>query len=210
MSSSQDSPRSSGSAAGPSPDPAPRIFRSTSARVLGWTLLTVTALNYVDLAVRGRNHAAAVAAAALLLGGGVAYVLCLRPRIEARATELLIRNPFRDVRAPWGAVTKVDVTDAIRVHAGQRSYRSWTLQETSRARVRARLRQPLEGVPESVAAQVAGRTHTEYIARQLDEMAAERRRAAGAAGPVRVVWSKIAVAAVVVPLAILVAVLLVP
>ncbi|MGH3495194.1 MAG: hypothetical protein ACRDQ1_18435 [Sciscionella sp.] len=192
-------------------DPAPeyehRVFSSKPARVLGWCLYAVAAFNFVDLAIQGRDHASLVAGAALLLGCGVVYVLCLRPGIVARSREVVLHNPLRDVTVGWQHVDEVDVTDAIRVHAGDRVYRSFALQETSRTRARARMRRRPQGVPDRVAEAVAGRSHCGYIAQQLTEMA--RERAVGASSEPAVTWYLPAVLAVAVPAVLLLAAVLI-
>ena len=209
-SSSPDSPSSNGSATGRSAEPTRyerRAFTSTPARVLGWILVAVAVANFVDIGVRGRDHASLIAAAALLLGCGIVYVLCLRPGLVAGDDAVLMRNPLRDVRVPWAALDTVDVTDALRLHAGDRKYRSWALQESSRARARARMRKPRTDLPENVADAVAGRTRSEYVAEQLREMSAERRGGSAAAGA-EVAWSWPSVAAVAVPAVLLVVAIL--
>lgn len=210
-SSSPDSPSSNGSAAGRSAEPPRyerRAFTSTPGRVLGWILIAVAVANFVDIGIRGRDHASLIAAAALLLGCGVVYVLCLRPGVVAGDDAVHMRNPLRDVRVPWAALETVDVTDALRLHAGGRKYRSWALQESSRARARARMRKPRTDLPENVADAVAGRTRSEYIAEQLREMTAERAGGSAEAGA-EVTWSWPSVAAVAVPAVLLVVAILV-
>lgn len=214
-SSSPDSPSSSGSAAGRSAEPSRyerRAFTSTPARVLGWILIAVAAANFVDVAVRGRDHASLIAAAALLLGCGVAYVLCLRPGLVAGDDAVHMRNPLRDVRVRWAALETADVTDALRLHADGHRHRSWAFQESSRARARLRMRKPRTDLPENVAEAVAGRTRSEYVAEQLREMSAERRvdgSEGGAEGGAEVTWSWPAVASLAVPAVLLVVAILV-
>lgn len=215
-SSSPDSPSSNGAAAAPSADspsaePARyerRTFNPTPSRVLGWILIAVAVANFVDIGIRGRDHASLIAAAALLLGCGVVYVLCLRPGIVAGDDAVHMRNPLRDVRVRWAALETADVTDTLRLHAGGKAYRSWAHQESSRARARARMRKPRTDLPENVAAEVAGKTRSEYIAEQLREMATERAGDASASGA-EVTWQWPAVAAVVVPAVLLVVAILV-
>lgn len=210
-SSSPDSPSSNGSAVSPSAE-APRYerraFNPTPSRVLGWILVAVAVANFVDIGLRGRDHASLIAAAALLLGCGIVYVLCLRPGVVAGDDTVHMRNPLRDVRVPWAALETADVTDALRLHAGGKTYRSWAYQESSRARARARMRKPRTDLPESVADAVAGKTRSEYVAEQLREMSIERAGDASASGA-EVTWWWPAVAAVVVPAVLLVVAILV-
>lgn len=210
-SSSPDSPSSNGAAAARSAEPARyerRTFTPAPSRVLGWILIAVAAANFADIAIRGRDHASLIAAAALLLGCGVVYVLCLRPGLVAGDDAVHMRNPLRDVRVRWAALETADTTDALRLHAGGRTYRSWAYQESSRARARARMRKPRTDLPESVADAVAGKTRSEYVAEQLREMAIERAGDAPASGA-EVTWQWPAVAALVVPAVLLVVAILV-
>jgi Bacterial PH domain len=78
--------------------------------------LLFAAANWVDLAVQGRDHISVVAAALLLLATGFAYATAQRPRIIADEAGLTVRNPLRDHRIGWAAVTKVDLADLLRVH----------------------------------------------------------------------------------------------
>jgi hypothetical protein len=94
----------------------PQTFRSTTALVVWvvWVLFAVG--NWIDLAVQGRDHASVVAAAILLLATGVAYVTALRPRVLVDDAGVTIKNPVRDHRISWAAVTDVDLMDLLRVH----------------------------------------------------------------------------------------------
>jgi Bacterial PH domain len=94
----------------------PQTFRSTTALVVWvvWVLFAVG--NWIDLAVQGRDHSSVVAAAILLMATGVAYVTALRPRVLVDDAGLTIKNPVRDHRISWAAVTDVDLMDLLRVH----------------------------------------------------------------------------------------------
>ncbi len=132
MSSSQDSRSSSGGAASLWPD-GRKVYRSVAAAVI-W-------------------YVSAVIAAVLVLVTGVAYVTILRPRVVADAESVLLRNPLRDIRVPWGTVTGVELGDLIRVRcqapaagsaagapARERVLHGWALQSSRRSRQRAQLK----------------------------------------------------------------------
>jgi hypothetical protein len=97
-------------------DSAVQTFRSPTALVVWVVWLLFAAANWVDLAVQGRDHISVVAAALLLLATGFAYATAQRPRIIADEAGLTVRNPLRDHRIGWAAVTKVDLADLLRVH----------------------------------------------------------------------------------------------
>jgi hypothetical protein len=201
-----------------------RIFRSTAARVGGWLWMVFAAANLADIAVRGRDLAAVIAAAVLLLGCGIAYVIGLRPRIVADENGVRLHNPLRDVVVPWQAVQKITASDSIRIiYTGpdgeQREARSWVLQTSPRARVKAEQRAK-RSPDDELAQYVKNRTPADFAVEQLTELAEAHRRArkapigtgadpadhdgtdgAGSAEPSggRVIWFPPAIAALVLP-----------
>ena len=94
----------------------PQTFRSPTALVVWIVWLLFAVGNWIDLAVQGRDHASVVAAAILLLATGVAYVTAQRPRVIVGDAGMTIKNPVRDHRISWAAVTDVDLMDLLRVH----------------------------------------------------------------------------------------------
>ncbi len=139
--------------AGPAADGAARnrqVFRSPGAVVTWYVWLLFAAANLVDLGVRGHDHTAAVYAAVLALITGVVYIAALRPRVIADDDAVTLRDPLRDTRIPWGAVTRIDLRELVCFHvqiqpterAGapprHRVVRSWALQSSRRGRARAR------------------------------------------------------------------------
>jgi Bacterial PH domain len=94
----------------------PQTFRSPTALVVWVVWLLFAVGNWIDLAVQGRDHASVVAAAILLLATGVAYVTAQRPRVIVDDAGMTVRNPVRDHRIFWAAITDVDLMDLLRVH----------------------------------------------------------------------------------------------
>ncbi|HEU5392475.1 MAG TPA: PH domain-containing protein, partial [Streptosporangiaceae bacterium] len=94
----------------------PQTFRSPTALVVWVVWLLFAVGNWIDLAVQGRDHASVVAAAVLLLATGVAYVTAQRPRVIVDDAGMTVRNPVRDHRISWAAITDVDLMDLLRVH----------------------------------------------------------------------------------------------
>jgi hypothetical protein len=94
----------------------PQVFRSPTA-VLVWVVWLLFAVaNLIDLAVQGHDHTSLIAAGILVMGTGVAYVAAQRPRVIAADDALTVRNPFLDHRIPWTHVSRVDISDLLRVH----------------------------------------------------------------------------------------------
>ncbi len=119
-----------------------QTFRSPTAAVIWVVWLLFAAANWIDLAVQGRDHLSVVAAAILLLVTGIAYVTAQRPRIIADDAGVTVRNPLRDHRIGWAAVTKVDLADLLRVHTAGQGQRpkvisSWAVHYSRRRQLAA-------------------------------------------------------------------------
>ncbi len=122
-----------------------QTFRSPTAAVIWVVWLLFAVANWIDLAVQGRDHLSVVAAALLLLVTGIAYVTAQRPRIIADETGVTVRNPLRDHRIGWAAVTKVDLADLLRVHTAAQGQRpkvisSWAVHYSRRRQFAAESR----------------------------------------------------------------------
>jgi len=91
-------------------------FRSPTALVVWVVWLLFAVGNWIDIAVQGRDHLSVVAAAILLLVTGLVYVCAQRPRLIADRDGVTVRNPLRDHRVGWAAISEVDLVDLLRVH----------------------------------------------------------------------------------------------
>lgn len=180
-------------------------LRSAPGLIVGWVWLAIAAVNLVDLAVRGRDRASAVAAAVLVLTCGLVYALCLRPRVTAGETALHVHNPFRTTRLPWDEITEIDSGRVLTVSYEGGRVGSWAVQVSGRAAARAKKAKPDPGLPQGLAAQAAGRTVVDFAAERLNEV---RARSHGG-GEVAVTWAWPALLAVLAPLAALVVLLVV-
>jgi hypothetical protein len=186
-----------------------QVFRSKFGWALGWIWLVFAAVNAVDLANRGEPPSALIAGAVLGVVTVLVFILVLRPAIVAEAGGVRARNPFRDIYVPWHALDDVTVSNAIVIESGDISVRCWTPQPNARERARAVRRgtkaasDPSLTQAERAAAEAfAGRTHADWVAQQLREMAANRK--ADSTGEVRQAWSIWAIAASAAALAMIV------
>ena len=189
--------------------PGARVFRSGGIRFSGWVWMAFAALNFVDLAWRGRDIASLIAAAVLLFGSGIAYVVALRPRIVADDEAVRLHNLVRDVRVPWNAVERVEGGDSVCVHTGDRKYRAFVLQTSPRARAKAEMRasRDKDPLPDAVADYVRGRTATDFTVDQLRDLAKSSSK--DAAGSPAVTWAWPAIVALALPAVLTVAMIVV-
>jgi hypothetical protein len=203
-----------------------QVYRTTGSLVAWWAWAAFAVLLLVVLAVGDHTHAALVTAVVAIAITGIMYACALRPRIVASDAAVTVINPLREHVLPWSVVTQVDLKHNVRVHyrgpAGPAIVHSWAVQQSGRSRTRHELRArraarrgtaPEPGyarLPGEARAALAG-SAAEFIARQL----AERARMQGSparpgmppASP-RVRWTWGPIAAIAVPLLLLVVVAL--
>jgi Bacterial PH domain len=202
-----------------------QVYRTTGSLVAWWAWAAFAAVLLIVLALSHRDHTALVTAIVIIAITGIMYACALRPRIVASAADITVVNPLREHVLPWSAVTQVDLVHNVRVHyrgpAGDRIAHSWAVQSSGRSRTRSELRArsasrgrtPAPGytkLPGEAQAALAG-SAAEFIARQLDEQARMHRTAAApdtAPARLQVRWTWVPIAAMAVPLLILLVVTL--
>ena len=201
------------------------VFRSTGSLVLWWLWAVFAAVALIDLIVQGDGRSAVIMAVLVVAITALVYGCAFRPRIIADATGIMVENPLRDHRVPWGTVEKVDAVHAVRVHCAPapgaskgKIINSWAVQSSPRAaraaeyrsrRQARRLGQPPGyGRYPAEAQEALRRSLAEATARQLDERASRERAAGAAGGPLEARWAWVPIAVMAVPLlALIVAVL---
>ncbi len=231
MSSAQQQPGQAGpsvrSAAAAMPvasDAKPDVYRSPMALVVWWVWIAFAAANLIDLAVQGHDHFAAVVAAVLILITGVTYVGAFRPRVLADDEGMTIRNPLRDHWVPWGSVESLNLGDSLQVRCcwqdggpQRKKLYGWAVHSPRRSRLKAetRARRSVRSAerrspsfsrlpPE--AREAMTKTDVEHIAEALEARAAKARAAGAEAGRPAATWDRLAIAALVVPVAVLIVV----
>jgi hypothetical protein len=203
-----------------------QVYRTTGSLVAWWAWAVFAAVLLVVLAVGHHTHAALVTAVVIIAITGIMYACALRPRIVADDAGVTVVNPLREHVLRWSAVTQVDLKHNVRVHyrgpAGDTIVHSWAVQSSGRSRTRHELRarraarrrtapEPGYGrLPGEAQAALAG-SAAEFIARQLGERARMQRTPGPpdvppASPQVRWTWGPIA--AIAVPLLLLLAVAL--
>jgi hypothetical protein len=104
-----------------------RVHHLTTGRVVAVLLLFAVAFSFVDVVRRGALGSTLPGLLFLLGGCSLGYLLGLRPAVAEAVDAVEVRNPLRTTRIPWAAVTDVDVTDVLRVHAGEVVVRCFAL-----------------------------------------------------------------------------------
>jgi uncharacterized membrane protein len=109
------------------PPPTFEAHRLGAGRYVSWLIVVVCVLGAVDIVASGQ--VGSYAGALLVIGAVclVAYVLGMRPAVLEEVEGVRVRNPLRTAVIPWVAVTHVDVTDVLRVHADDRVVRCFAI-----------------------------------------------------------------------------------
>ncbi|QKW39128.1 PH domain-containing protein [Actinomadura sp. NAK00032] len=200
-------------------------IRSTGGQVAAYAWLVFALLNFVDLfvGITGDPEYSLTTftiAFLLLLGCGIAYTVGLRPAIIGDDDGVTVRNPLRDVRAPWAAIRNIEGKNAVTVRftgpdGTDVETRAWVHQTSPRAQAKAESRAEKQARKNQGAGlDLRGRTPTAFAAQQLNELRDRHRPRAKSGAPDRaaaakqaetargtVAWSIPAVAALAVPLA---------
>ncbi|MEW1751093.1 PH domain-containing protein [Streptomyces angustmyceticus] len=117
---------------------AERSYRSPAALAGGVLLLALGGWLGGDALLRGAAHTKLMAVFALLLGVPLVIAYTLRPLVRAGEDRLTVRNPFRTVTLPWGAVETLRAafsTEAVST-AGT-TYQLWAIPVSLRQRKKA-------------------------------------------------------------------------
>jgi hypothetical protein len=121
----------------PSVDPFPvERFRPSSGYWLGWVGVACFGLLAAESLARSRSLAAVALAAALLWGAVAMWIGLVRPRVEAHADHLLLRNAFRDAAVPWHLVDGIVVRLTLKVYVGDHVHHASSISRTARSIVR--------------------------------------------------------------------------
>ncbi|MFD3733779.1 PH domain-containing protein [Streptomyces sp. NPDC058632] len=129
--------------AGPEPEYADRVYRSTSGFVGGALILGLACWLALDAVIVGEGDAPWLALAALLFLVPLVAAYTLVPAVYANEDRLRVRNPFRTIVLPWGRVSSLrsGYTNEVFSDDGTK-YQLWALPVSLRARKKAARRYP--------------------------------------------------------------------
>lgn len=195
------------------PSARPEVFRRVAPVVFWWVWLAFALINVIDIAVQGSGHFAVTVTAVVAAITGVVYACALRPRVVASGAGLVVRNPVRDYRIPWGAVEAVDTGDWVQVHSAGRTIDCWALFAPARARLRWGRRAQDRAIASGSRVSDETRsmmsmTAVEAMARRMDERAKQERAAGAAGGPPTPSWAWPSLAAMILPVLVVIVVAL--
>lgn len=113
-------------------------YRSRPAVFTGAVLLAVGVWLMVDSAVRDGGATTLAVVGVVVAVCAVVVALTLRAAVFAGPDRLRIRNPFRTIDIPWGAVREVRAEYSLEVRtSGDRKFHIWAVPVSLRERKRA-------------------------------------------------------------------------
>ncbi|MFD6420112.1 PH domain-containing protein [Streptomyces sp. NPDC060194] len=117
---------------------ADRAYRSGSALAGGVLLLVLAGWLGIDAVVDGTGRTPWVALAALLCVVPLVVAFTLRPAVFANDDRMRVRNPFRLITLPWGAVDGIRGSYTNEVHTSDGGkYQLWSIPVSLRERKKA-------------------------------------------------------------------------
>ncbi|MEU3709170.1 PH domain-containing protein [Streptomyces catenulae] len=117
---------------------AERSYRSPMGLVGGALLIALGLWLGGDALVRGAPETKLTALFALVLGVPLVAAFTLRPVVKAGEERLLVRNPFRTLTLPWGAVEDLRASFSCEVFTtGGHKYQLWAVPVSLRQRKKA-------------------------------------------------------------------------
>ncbi|MFD7442267.1 PH domain-containing protein [Streptomyces sp. NPDC059909] len=187
----------------PTPDPEPtyadRVFRSTPGMAAGALMLALVAWMGVDALVSGAGRTPWWGVAGLLLVVPLIVAFTLRPAVYVNDDRLRIRNPFRTITVPWGAVADVRAGYSSEVFTQKGAkYQLWAVPVSLRQRKRAARRQTIAAQDDphgrtSVTADVSDSTSrlapADRTVAELRDLAERSASRPGAQGEPQVRWA---------------------
>ncbi|GAB3118214.1 PH domain-containing protein [Streptomyces calidiresistens] len=182
---------------------ADRSYRSGPAIAGGVLLLGLAAWMGGDALLRGEGRVPLYAIAGLLTVVPLIVALTVRPVVLAGDNRVLIRNPFRTIHVPWGAVETVRARYSAELLAEGAVYQLWAIPVSLRERGRAtrhnqRLaagEEPRGGLLGTLRGPSAPQDNQPRTApadasvAELRELAERRREEPDAAGTVTIRWA---------------------
>jgi hypothetical protein len=122
------------------------VFRLVSPIVIWWAWVVFAVVILALVAIPAHNYFSAELAAGLAAVTAVVYVTAKRPIVFADDDGVSVQNPLRDHRVGWGALGDVYIGDMVEFSCARPAPRKdkiiycWALYSSRRARLRAQMR----------------------------------------------------------------------
>lgn len=122
------------------------VFRLVSPIVIWWAWVAFAIVILALVAIPAHNYFSAELAAGLAAVTAVVYATAMRPSVFADDDGVRVQNPLRDHRVDWGGLSDVYLGDMVEFSCARPAPRQdktiycWALYSSRRARLRSRMR----------------------------------------------------------------------
>jgi hypothetical protein len=191
------------------------VFRLSTQFVIWWAWIAFAIFNVFELVIRDRDYFSIEVMAALLAITGLAYACALRPKVVADDEAVVVYNPFRDHKVPWGAVNGVFLGDSVELSCARQAPKKdktiycWALYSGRRRRMRAQMqrsffsmRRPDPRAPEQVR-ELSRLSIVQIMAAELARRANVAKEQGAPSAVLQSRWNWLALAALLLPSAAL-------
>jgi Bacterial PH domain len=198
------------------------VFRRGTPFVLWWIWVVFVIFNLAQVIIPDHDYFSLELGAGLLALTGVAYATALRPRVVASDDGIVVHNPVRDHFIRWGAVTGVYLGDSVELSCARpapgkdKTIHCWALYSNRRSRMKQQqigVRSWLRNSPGSSRApaevrDLASQDSAQLMAAELGSRATSAREAGAPPATLQSRWVWQPIAAMLVPAAALLALVL--
>ena len=202
------------------------VYRLVPPIVIWWAWVVFAVVVAAQALIADHDYVSVELTAGLAVVTGIVYATTLRPRVIADDEGLSVHNPFRDHRIGWGAVNAVYLGDSVELSCARTAPRTdktvycWALYSGRRSRLRARLRaerNQSRGFGGGFAAssrapaeaqELARRDAVQLMASTISSRSADAQQRRAPAAVLESAWAWVPLALVVIPAAVLLALVL--
>jgi hypothetical protein len=195
------------------------VFRRGGPLALWWLWVAFAVFNFLDVAVRDHDYFSGELTAGLLAVTAVVYACALRPRVVADNEAIHVYNPYRDHLVRWGALNGVFLGDSVELACARPSPKKdktiycWALNSGRRSRRRGQLRAERHEarVTWRTAAEISERKQPDAVnlmAAELGRRSADAKQRGVPLATMESRWAWLPVAYLLVPAALLLALVL--
>jgi len=123
-----------------------KVYRLVSPIIIWWAWVVFAIVIIAQAVIPGHDYVSLELTAGVAAVTAIMYAAALRPRVIAGNDGIDVRNPFRDHRIGWGALTAVYLGDSVEFSCARpapgkdKTIYCWALYSGRRSRMRAQLR----------------------------------------------------------------------
>lgn len=197
------------------------VFRRGTPFVVWWIWVVVAVYAIMQVVVADHDYFSLELTAGLLAVTALVYACTLRPQVIADDQAVQVSNPYRDHRVGWGGLAGVYLGDSVELNCARpapkknKTIYCWALYSSRRARLRSHLRTERHARMGTItrraptpAEHLATQDAVQLMAAELGRRSTDAQEAGAPAAVLESTWAWLPLACVLVPAAVLLALVL--